>query len=353
MPKGYFSSTGNINYYYTPEKLTVDRSLILFASSWSLSPVWWKNQRVKTIQGNDFANLLVMNVTILASIGMGSVFLVLTLMHVISVHREARGGTIVRLSKTYDVVEFWPREEEDDEAEKNTSGSFMKLGKRSDSGLIARIVLAFVMVEGLSIYMIVMQIFYLQRWAHFKNEWRQGLSEPDIDQAEQFANLCSPIPGSLTGYLFLLVFGTTAGSRAQTKRVFRTVFCYYSRKTGYQDLAEDNVEQQLNFKPFVCPRPPRPDTCVLLGDNSSTLAGTTTDSGSVNTDSTAAARVDVPALRSSPTLGGVAALTITLPIPAASVTEFYRYTRSSIAEGFDFEFPPSHMHFPHKPVSEY
>lgn len=42
---------------------------------------------------------------------MGSVFLVLTLVHVISVHRRARGATEARLSRVYDgVVEFLPRD---------------------------------------------------------------------------------------------------------------------------------------------------------------------------------------------------------------------------------------------------
>lgn len=78
---------------------------------------------------------------------MGSVFLVLTLVHVISVHRRARGATEARLSRVHDgVVEFLPR---DNDFEK---GLERKTGLRrfyfgSDGWLIARIALAFVMVE--------------------------------------------------------------------------------------------------------------------------------------------------------------------------------------------------------------
>ena len=69
-----------------------------------------------------------------------------------------------------------------------------------------------------------MQIFFLNRWAHFKTEWQQGLSAPAIDQAEEFANICSPIPSSFTGFLFLLVFGTTAESRAQANALFQDLW---------------------------------------------------------------------------------------------------------------------------------
>lgn len=73
--------------------------------------------------------------------------------------------------------------------------------------------------------MIIMQIFVIQRWAGFKDDWRQGLSAPHIDQSEQFANICSPIPGSLTGFLFFLVFGTTAKARRQIKKFFLRALC--------------------------------------------------------------------------------------------------------------------------------
>lgn len=67
--------------------------------------------------------------------------------------------------------------------------------------------------------MIVMQIFFLQRWAHFRLEWSRGLLEPLIDQSEEFANICSPIPGSFTGYLFFFVFGTTAESQTEIQKI--------------------------------------------------------------------------------------------------------------------------------------
>jgi hypothetical protein len=75
---------------------------------------------------------------------MGSVFLVLTLIHVISVHREAHGATEVRLSRTYDgVVEYLPREI----LEKGRRRGLGRLYIGSDGWVIARIALAFLMVE--------------------------------------------------------------------------------------------------------------------------------------------------------------------------------------------------------------
>lgn len=80
---------------------------------------------------------------------MGSVFLVLTLAHVISVHREARGATEVRLSRTYDgVVEFLPRSMMVEKGLKfKARAGIGRLYIGSDGWLIARIALAFVMVE--------------------------------------------------------------------------------------------------------------------------------------------------------------------------------------------------------------
>lgn len=87
------------------------------------------------------------NWVVLVGIGMGSVFLVLTLAHVISVHREARGATEIRLSRTYDgVVEFLPREGDSEKGLKRKTG-LGRLYISSDGWLIARIALAFVMVE--------------------------------------------------------------------------------------------------------------------------------------------------------------------------------------------------------------
>jgi hypothetical protein len=87
------------------------------------------------------------------AIGMGMVFLALTLLHVISVQREARGNKIVRLSETYDgVVEYLSRDI-DDCGEKiphkamKTLGALKTDSYESDSWVIARIVLAFVLVQ--------------------------------------------------------------------------------------------------------------------------------------------------------------------------------------------------------------
>ncbi|RPA93424.1 hypothetical protein L873DRAFT_1793638 [Choiromyces venosus 120613-1] len=83
-----------------------------------------------------------------------------------------------------------------------------------------------------------MQIFFLQRWAHFRTEWQQGLLEPLVDQSEEFANICSPIPGSFKGYLFFFAFGTTAESRLQIQKIVQHCCCFLaSRKspTSKQD----------------------------------------------------------------------------------------------------------------------
>lgn len=78
---------------------------------------------------------------------MSSVFLVLTLVHVISVHRGARGATEARVSRVYDgVVEFLPRDNDFEKGLEQKAG----LGRfyfSLDGWLIARIALAFVMVE--------------------------------------------------------------------------------------------------------------------------------------------------------------------------------------------------------------
>src|SRR5690606_15439607 len=126
--------------------------------------------------------------------------------HIISVHRAARGSTRIRLSRTYDgVIEYHQSSSPIVEKPSLLSAAnflgMRKFGSGSDGWLIAKIALAFVMVEGLQVYAIVMQIFYLQRWAHFKGEWQKGLSMPVVDQAEELANLCSPIPASFTGFL--------------------------------------------------------------------------------------------------------------------------------------------------------
>lgn len=78
---------------------------------------------------------------------MGSVFLGLTLVHVISIHKKARGNTEARLSRVYDgVVEFLPRENDFGEGlERKTRLGRLHIG--SDGWLIVRIALAFVMVE--------------------------------------------------------------------------------------------------------------------------------------------------------------------------------------------------------------
>lgn len=67
--------------------------------------------------------------------------------------------------------------------------------------------------------MIVKQIFFLQQLANFRIEWEQGLLEPLSDQSDQFETICSPIPGSFTGYLLFLVFGTTAESQAEIRKM--------------------------------------------------------------------------------------------------------------------------------------
>lgn len=78
---------------------------------------------------------------------MGSVFLVLTLVHVISVHKRARGATEARLSRVHDgVVEFLPRENYFEKGLKRKTG-LGRFNIGSDGCLIARIALAFVMVE--------------------------------------------------------------------------------------------------------------------------------------------------------------------------------------------------------------
>lgn len=169
---------------------------------------------------------------------MGSVFLLLTLFHVVTVHRQARGGTEIRLSRRYDgVVEYRQRSiiEEKEESPLNLFQHFRKFGTSSDGWLIARIALAFVMVEGLQIYAIVMQIFYLNRWSHFKVEWQKGLSAPEIDQAEELANLCSPIPASFTGFLFFFVFGTTMESRLAFGRLVRKI-CFWKKEEETPEL---------------------------------------------------------------------------------------------------------------------
>lgn len=221
--------------------------------------------RVPAIRDSDLANLMVMNVigmcswfwymfwctdydtSVLINMGMSSVFLLLTLLYIISIHRETRGATEVRLSRTYDgVVEFRPKSQiasllekgNDDQVYMNNKG-IAAFGLASDGWIIGRIALAFFMVEcvhvpfckrvqltsnnrrGLQVYVIVMQIFFLNRWAHFKLEWQQGLSAPVIDQAEEFANICSPIPSSFTGFLFLLVFGTTREARNQSMTLIK------------------------------------------------------------------------------------------------------------------------------------
>ena len=84
--------------------------------------------------------------------GMSSVFLLLTLVYIISIQRETCGATEVRLSKTYDgVVEFRPKTHNSLLLEKDT-GEFEKSisansGIASDGWIIGRIALAFFMVE--------------------------------------------------------------------------------------------------------------------------------------------------------------------------------------------------------------
>lgn len=84
---------------------------------------------------------------------MSCIFLALTLLHVISVQRDARGTKVVRLSETYDgVVEYRPRdtiigEKIPRKTMKTLSGTLKVAVCGSDSWLVARIVLAFVMVE--------------------------------------------------------------------------------------------------------------------------------------------------------------------------------------------------------------
>lgn len=95
-----------------------------------------------------------------------------------------------------------------------------------------------------------MQIFFLQRWAHFRIEWSQGLLEPLIDQSEEFANICSPIPGSFTGYLFFFVFGTTAESRAEITKIrfgIRKWFCGFFSQSK-DDENEKSYFNQSSFK---------------------------------------------------------------------------------------------------------
>lgn len=79
---------------------------------------------------------------------MSSVFLLLTLIYVISVHRETRGATEVRLSKQYDgVIEFRPRRQDCIIREKPVKKGLGGFVMNSDGWLIGRIALAFVMVE--------------------------------------------------------------------------------------------------------------------------------------------------------------------------------------------------------------
>lgn len=162
-----------------------------------------------------------MNAIILVNIGMASIFLLLTLFHVLHVHIRARGGTRIRLSRTYDgVIEYVQSP-----LPPSPLHGIRKFLLSSDGWLIGRIVLAFLMVEGLQIYMVVMQIFFLNKWAHFKVEWQNGLQMPAVDQAEEFANLCSPIPASFTGFLMLGVFGSTVENRQALGRLIRAVLC--------------------------------------------------------------------------------------------------------------------------------
>lgn len=54
---------------------------------------------------------------------MGSVFLILTLVHVISVHRRARGATEARLSRVHNgAVEFLSRENAFEQGPKRNTG---------------------------------------------------------------------------------------------------------------------------------------------------------------------------------------------------------------------------------------
>ncbi|RPA85108.1 hypothetical protein BJ508DRAFT_13210 [Ascobolus immersus RN42] len=226
-------------------------SLILFSSSWSLQPNWWKNTKVVTatkvscfilpgvqlallrvpaIRDSDIWSLVIMNAIILINIGMASIFLLLTLLHVLRIHIRARGGTRIRLSRTYDGVIEYIQSPLPLSRGPSVRSSIRKFLLSSDGWLIARIILAFLMVEGLQIYMIVMQIFFLNKWGHFKREWQNGLQEPVIDQAEEFANLCSPIPASFTGFLMLLVFGSTVESRQALGRLVRICLCMRRRK---------------------------------------------------------------------------------------------------------------------------
>ncbi|KAH0605412.1 uncharacterized protein H6S33_004634 [Morchella sextelata] len=286
----YFVNSQGLLFFYW--------SLILFSSSWSLSPVWWKNKkiiistkiscfalpaiqlgllRLESLRDKDLAQLILMNCIILVNIGMGSVFLVLTLIHVITIHRQAKGATEVRLSRTYDgVVEFRPRLDQTlEKGRKRTGLGRLYIG--SDGWLIARIALAFVMVEGLQIYTIVMQIFFLQRWAHFRIEWSRGLLEPLIDQSEEFANICSPIPGSFTGYLFFLVFGTTMESRAEIRRMRVAVGRWFCRsKASSRDDEEGRPKAQKvgsSFEPdaefLAMPSPAGTVSSTLASDGTS------------------------------------------------------------------------------------
>lgn len=78
---------------------------------------------------------------------MGSVFLALTLLHVLAVYRDARGSKVVRLSMKFDsIVEYLPRSAKR-EPEKGHRARSSEVEGRSDAWLIARIAVAFCMVQ--------------------------------------------------------------------------------------------------------------------------------------------------------------------------------------------------------------
>lgn len=142
-------------------------------------------------------------------------------------------------------------------------------------------------------------------------DWSNGY-HPDVDESEQFANLCSPIPSGLTGYLFLLVFGTTAQSRAQIHNIFRLIFCCMSRKKGlgYNDLSSTPAPSVPDFKPFATPRPRRPSGVIT--PNSYAILSPAPLTPIIFTNSP---RVYTPVITASPRM------------PSSSA-------------GFDFQFPP-------------
>lgn len=118
--------------------------------------------------------------------------------------------------------------------------------------------------------MIVMQIFFLQRWAHFRLEWSRGLLEPLVDQSEEFANICSPIPGSFTGYLFFFVFGTTAESQAEIQKInlaVRRWFCGCFRRSKDNKTGKASFNNQPASKRAFGSRNisyPKPESDSLL-----------------------------------------------------------------------------------------